>query len=466
MTRQQVKAFRHDTGVLAGLFGASLSNLTYRDAFDLAHEKLHVKNSRSNIGYITTVVARERTTLNPCQDYVQSKVREWWSSDDPNISLSDFDYDQRIIELSRRALGSFCDLHPSLRISGRDRRQFRRHGYLDGPALDRIALKITNYSASTHRAKSRFDCTEEQTWQSTDSSLNRTRLSRNPVHHDQIENLSEGSRRHFMDFSYPSEENSDSQTVFRLLPSRRSQFYSGPYPTSSEPPALDLVRHTSSKPDYSPLFTSKKSLDIPNPGTHPDDHVPCTSSASSSVDPARLDCTGHSFHSFDDLDKHIYSSQSHGLFSNRDSPAFCTNSAPVRSYASDDYLLFPRPSPPFNSPPSVNARSTECFDESPGVAPYYDHTVYVHDDSFFHEYSLENIAHSTSDREDIPVNLEDSFPTSIPPSTHFMLSNVNFPEVDSFSCELDDDGKLMNPTIEKSESKSGNPALIDHDDAV
>ena len=241
MNKSEIKAFRHDAGILAAVFGASLGDLSYRDAYDSAHQRLHIDNSRSNVGYITTIVAREHTALNPCKAFMERQVQQWMDDPDPDVSLPQLPHDERVVELSRRALGRYCDMHPFLRIPGRDRRHLRKKGYLDAPALDRIALRITNYAAGTHPARSRYDCADDQAWDASDTSLNRTKLSRNPIHRDQYDDFLENARGHFMDFSLPAADGSDASTLYRLYPSRRirdSKIYE-----PRERPGLELVRH-------------------------------------------------------------------------------------------------------------------------------------------------------------------------------------------------------------------------------
>ena len=350
MNRGEVKAFRHDAGVLAGLFGASLSDLSYRQAYDEAHSRLHVQNSRSNVGYITTVVAREQSTTNPCKKFMEDQVKIWLNDSDPTVSLSDYPYDERVVELSRRALGLFCDLHPYLRLSGRDRRHLRKKGYLDASALDRIALRIANYSASTHRARSRFDCSDDQTWRPCDSSLNRTKLSRNPIHSNQVAEYMDSARSHFMDFNLPSEDGVDAVAVYRLFPSKRYKHLSSC--DQHDRPGLELIRHVSP-----PLQPSAPAGD----GCYID---------SSSIDslPRFAHSESH-FHPHAGPSQHLHFPPSDGICPPFDSPPLCPFRTPLHGDSFDNYISISNSTTSAIIDSHVSSRPYERIDSSAILVP-------------------------------------------------------------------------------------------------
>ena len=412
MNKSEIKAFRHDAGILAAVFGASLTDLSYRDAYDSAHQRLHIDNSRSNVGYITTVVAREHTSVNPCKAFMERQVQQWMDDPDPDVSLPHLPHDERVVELSRRALGCYCDIHPFLRISGRDRRHLRKKGYLDAPALDRIALRITNYAASTHPARSRYDCAEDQSWDASDTSLNRTKLSRNPIHRDQYDDFLENARGHFMDFSLPAEDGSDASTLYRLYPSRRirdSKIYE-----PRERPGLELVRHE--RPLVEKIQSSKDGVNVD----------PSSDFSFPSID--NPESFTPSFHSTGTCQCSL---SSDGNVEAHAHSSLCSFCPPLNGDSSNDNIPFPSASASLNPNTLVVTRPSECLDSIINPA-------------------ADGVSHSL--RSSHPFYNPDPIVT-VPRPSQIVLSQSNFPELeylgDIAECVDDNDDPLYDGDITK-----------------
>ena len=382
MTHSQVREFRHNCSALAGIFAASIKDVTYAEAYDIAHSRIHITNGKSNCGYITTVLARERSVANPCQAFIKAHVEIWLNSDDPSQSLPHLKHEDRIAELSRRALNLFCDLHPSLRLSGRDKRNLRKIGYLDSAALDRIALKIVNYSASSHRAKTRSDC-DSQMWHASDSNLNRTRLSQHPIHRNQTEDYYSACDGYLMDFNLSDVPLTDESSIFRFVPSRRQlkSDYGGAFPPRFGPksrfdrkdipkspgPApfrLVLGNQTPSKTvtesDFPTSLSSLPSeferLNISNDDAD-DGNYSANIPAPVSHEFAPDSIT--SFCSVDDRDKRVPPIQPSGFYARYPSTSVCLDSSFDSSHTSLSHISFPHPSPSSDSFPFDNVNPAE-----------------------------------------------------------------------------------------------------------